>query len=357
MSTQNPRMLTLSVIGAYNPGYPRTNVILQGCRSSGIELDEHRLKWGPPWRRKLRTSRYLKGVRLDSDFVFVPFPCHHEVPVVRRHTAPPMVFDPLISRYMSKVHDLGHSGPFSLHRMVNYRADKRALELADYVLADTQCHKEYYCTTFGIAPEKIFPLYVGYNADDFGPREPRPHSGTVVGFYGSFLPLHGVDRIVESARILQRRNDIRFEIVGGGYMFEKVRALAHEYALSNVAFLGTREYGELPDLIAGWDICLGIFGDTAKAGMVIPNKVFHYAACRKPIITRESRAIRELFTDRESIVLTPPDPRVIAQRIEELSQSTDVRDGIAVNGHRIVAGGYTHRHVGRQLREYLEQWK
>lgn len=349
-------MHTLSVIGAYNPGYPRTNVILEGCRCSGIELREHRLPWGPPWRRKLRTSRYLKRTRLDSAFVLVPFPCHHEVPVVRKHTSLPIVFDPLISRYMSKVHDLRKAAPLSLHGMINYRADKRALELADFVLADTLCHKEYFCATFGIASEKVFPLYVGYNAGDFGPGEFTPHAGTVVGFYGSFLPLHGVEKIVESARMLQERSDIRFEIVGSGFMFEKVRALAGSYGLGNITFLGAREYGELPELIAGWDICLGIFGDTLKAGMVIPNKLFHYAACRRPIVTRDSRAIRELFVEGESILLTSTEPADIAQRIEYLAQCSDIREKIAVNGYRVVSGGHTHVHVGKQLKEYLDRW-
>ena len=43
------------------------------------------------------------------------------------------------------------------------------------------------------------------------------------------------------------------------------------------------------------DVCLGIFGTSGKAASVIPNKVFQIVASGRPLVTRDSPAIRELL--------------------------------------------------------------
>ena len=73
----------------------------------------------------------------------------------------------------------------------------------------------------------------------------------------------------------------------------------------------------LHEEIASWihrtDVCLGIFGSSDKAGRVIPNKVFEILSCGSPLITRDSRAIRELIQPPiEGIYLVPPsDPEAL----------------------------------------------
>ena len=65
-------------------------------------------------------------------------------------------------------------------------------------------------------------------------------------------------------------------------------------------------------------MCLGIFGATEKAALVIPNKVFQILSARRPLITRDSPAIRELLGDGvPGATLVPPaDPVALAAAIE-----------------------------------------
>jgi glycosyltransferase involved in cell wall biosynthesis/SAM-dependent methyltransferase len=348
---------TVCCAGGYDVSYPRTDVILRGCEACGIAVEHRHVRWGSPLQRTWRLRRLLKREPVHSDFVLVPATCHHEVPVVKRCTTVPVVFDPLFSRYLTKIFDYRHASPLSLHAFFNYRIDRKSLAAADYVLADTLAHKRYYCRTFGIPESKVYPLYVGCNTDDFRPVEREPGAVAVAGFYGSFNPLQGADAIVEAARLLKHRRDLRFELAGAGHTHAKALALARKYNLDNVKFLGHVPYRELCARINIWDMCLGIFGPTEKAAMVIPNKVFHYAACGRPVITRDSEAIRELFTHDRDIVLCSTAPADIAGAIEALAGDRARARHIGQAGCDLVRYGYSHVHIGRQFRALLEQWK
>jgi glycosyltransferase involved in cell wall biosynthesis len=115
----------------------------------------------------------------------------------------PLVFDPLISKYLTKVHDYQTARKYSLRGMRNYLKDKLPLDVADFVLCDTEHHREYFVATFKVLPEKMAVLPVGFVEDDFQPIDMSSGDGLFrVGFYGSFMPLPGIRKIVEAARLL-----------------------------------------------------------------------------------------------------------------------------------------------------------
>jgi glycosyltransferase involved in cell wall biosynthesis len=95
--------------------------------------------------------------------------------------------------------------------------------------------------------------------------------------------------------------------------------LASSLGLRNVDFIPWVPFERLPDRIAAADVFLGIFGDTAKAGRVIPNKVFQGMAMGAAIVTRDSPAIRRVLRDGDSALIVPPaDPVALAAAIQRL---------------------------------------
>ena len=110
------------------------------------------------------------------------------------------------------------------------------------------------------------------------------------------------------------------------------------------------DYNNIPNYIKCASICLGIFGDTAKTLRVIPNKVYEAIAMKKPVITADTPAIKELFSDKQNIVLCETAcPRDLAVKILELKNNQELRDKIAENGYKVFKNKATPKIIGKEL--------
>lgn len=67
----------------------------------------------------------------------------------------------------------------------------------------------------------------------------------------------------------------------------------------NIHYLGSREYGDLPAYIKGWDVCLMPFAMNESTKFISPTKVLEYMAANKPIV---STPITDVVEPYQSIV-------------------------------------------------------
>ncbi len=155
-----------------------------------------------------------------------------------------------------------------------------------------------------------------------------------IGFWGKFIPLQGVPYIIEVAKILEVDSDIRFEIIGNGQTYKKAMDLSHGLKSNNINFIDFVPFIDLPKRIKKYDLCLGIFGETAKTLRVIPNKVYEAISLGKPVISAKTPAIEELFTDGENILLCQTaNPADLAQKILLLKNNSALRNKIGAGGY------------------------
>lgn len=286
-------------------------------------------------------TRYLLR-RRPHDAFFLPQFCHKDVPLAKllaALTSRTVIFDPLASRYETKILDRRVKPVGSPAAWWNHVIDAVSFRLSDWILADTESHKEYYCREFGIPARKVMVLPVGFDDDLFIPRPPSRDDGIFrVLFFGSFLPLHGVDIIIRAAGLVWETDpEIRFELVGSGQTHPGARELAEEIQASNIHFGNWRSMDDFPEMIARADVCLGIFGRTEKARRVVPHKVFQAMAMRKPVITARTPALEEFFRHGEDLIFCEePLPENLARCISDLKGSRELRDRIAENGRRAV---------------------
>jgi glycosyltransferase involved in cell wall biosynthesis len=359
--------MIFSFLGAYDPAYPRNAILRHGLEQNGAQVRECRLSKSLKfWMRyPIGLARCVRTVR-RGDVIFVPEFCHKDVPlgtILSSFSARPLVFDPLAGRYETKIVDWRRRKPGTVRAWWNRAIDRISFGLSDLILADTQAHKDYFCRTYGLPDDKVAVVPVGYDDRLFRPERravrgaAKPAREFTVLFFGSFLPLHGVESIVEAAAMLARKApSVRFQFVGSGQTLDRARIRADCLALGNVSFDGWLEMDELPARIAAADVCLGIFGETEKARRVVPHKVFQSLGMGKPVITARTPAAGEFFHHQRDIFFCdPPYGRSLAAAILDLKANAGLRRGLAEKGHDLVSRRYSPRALGRMLLDALAE--
>jgi len=344
--------------GAYKEYYPRNTIIKKGLESQGAVILDCSL---PPvfkfWiRYPLLLLKYLRFFR-KHDFFFVPEFCQKDVPLAKflsLLTGKKIIFDPLASRFETKIGDWKRKPPHSFSAWWNKKIDCMAFRLSDVILADTLFHRDYYLREYDISEEKIEVLPVGFDDEIFVlpsalPR--RNKDSFSVLFYGSFLPLHGVDIIVKAAHELSSKDSsVDLRLVGSGQTLPLAKKLASELHLKNVCFEPWCPYRDLALKISSSDISLGIFGKTEKARRVVPHKIFQSMAMKIPVMTLRTPAAEEFFSHGENIYFCPEaQPEALAESILELKKDLGLRRKIAENGYHLVRENYSPEVIGQDL--------
>lgn len=330
--------------------YNRVRVLIEGLEKiPGVKVTVYRILSHSKFDKKT-----FQELAAQADFVYIPPFRHRDVGFIKRQTDKPIVFDPLISKFLTK-DDFGHFWklPFK------YFLDKIPFTKCDVLISDTTCHKKYFAEKFNIAPEKIHVLPIGVSTKSFYKSEKRVSADGVfrVGFYGTFVPLQGTDKIIETAYVLKDHTDIRFEIIGGGYRFQQAKHLVEKWKLTNVVFHGVLKYDDLNARLNQFDVCLGIFGDSKKADYVIPNKIYHYASVGKCTLTKNTEGIKELFTNNKDIVLTSTSPTEIAQTILALKSDPAKIERIGENAYQLIHNEYNEVAIAERFLAILQAYK
>jgi glycosyltransferase involved in cell wall biosynthesis len=167
-------------------------------------------------------------------------------------------------------------------------------------------------------------------------------------FVGKLIPLHGLETILGAARAAP---DLHFRLIGSGQLGELVRSRP-----ANVEWLPWVEYERLPEELHGAGCALGIFGTSAKARRVIPNKAFQALSCATPLVTADTAAARELLVDGESALLVPPgEPDALAHALQRLAADEALARCLSAGGRAAYEAQASEDVLGRRWRELLER--
>jgi glycosyltransferase involved in cell wall biosynthesis len=169
---------------------------------------------------------------------------------------------------------------------------------------------------------------------------------------GSLSPWHRVDVLLDALRLLRdhRPQDrrVRLVTVGRGSEEAALRARAHTLSLDElVEWRGALSHDDAVRAMLEFDIA--VLPSTLPTGA--PMKLSEYAALARPIIAPDQANIRDLFADREEIVLVPPgNPESLAQAIRSLAADPARARGIGQAAQRRVAERTWERAIDVLLR-------
>jgi glycosyltransferase involved in cell wall biosynthesis len=300
--------------------YSRNRIVLRLFSDLGFKVNFYH----PLASRTGLLEAYLRRLK-RPDLIWVP--CFRQRDISSAvHWADkwkvPLVIDPLISAYEKAVFENKKWPPDSSLADRMRRWESRLLRQGDLVVADTTAHAKFFTEYLEIPEEKLSVLYVGAEAKYFIPKPyPLLKPPFEILFYGSFLPLQGVDIIIKAAQLTQDL-PFRWVLLGDGPLRREAEKAS--IGLKNINFEPWIDYKQLPNRIANAHILLGVFGTTKKANLVIPNKVFQSMAVGRPVITRNADAYNDNLGKSDIIGWVPGgDPDALASRVKEWLASPD----------------------------------
>jgi len=214
-------------------------------------------------------------------------------------------------------------------------------------VADTDAHAEFLADLAGLPRDRFEVCFVGAEERVFRLGW-QPEGPFTALFVGKLIPLHGLETILEAAQLTP---ELRLRVVGSG----QLDALLARRP-SNVDWVPWVEYENLAEELHRVSCALGIFGASAKAQRVIPNKAFQALACGTPLVTADTPAARELLVDGESALLVPPgDPQRLANALRRLAADSELAHRVGAGGHAAFREQASEDVLGRRWRAILER--
>ena len=231
------------------------------------------------------------------DVVFIGFAPQLILPLFKwKIRKKKIIIDFFISVYDTLIHDRRKFKDNGIIAKVCHRIDSVTLKWANHVITDTKADAKYFIEEFQSDEAKFETLYLEADKTIYYPREQQKREDLkdkfVVLYFGSILPLQGVNIVLETIKLLKDENDIYFQIIGP--IPEKYSKPVQD----NVEYIDWLSQEKLAEHIANADLCLaGHFnGEIDKAKRTIPGKAYIYEAMGKKMVLGDNEANRELYS-------------------------------------------------------------
>ena len=370
--------MNILYFGIYSKGkeYPRNNNLIRALRLQGMNVIEAHIKLADSFKKRMHilqnplqtllfslsltlsflilTWKFLRTPQVDIIIVGHPGYFHiHLAKILRRlfKKNARLVYDVFIPLYDAVVNDRKLFRPDDLYARFLNRFEASCCRCADICLIDTNTHGRYLAEKYGLPSKYVQTVFVGPTIDDTFDAPPNRHHKTFKVIYvGTYIPLHGVEVIIEAANHLRDKQDIHFFLVGSGQMKPEMEGLVRQGKLNNVTFQGWIPTERLGEHLRSFDTSLGIFGSSPKANRVIPSKIFDSCAAGVPFISADTPAVREVFHHGKNAWLVPAgNPEALAEAILTLKSDTNLRRKIAGEVYKIGKERFSLEQIGTDL--------
>ena len=239
--------------------------------------------------------------------------------------------------------------------------DLLALRCATTVIVDTPDHRD-------LVPEKLRhkAVVVPVGAPDawFEARKVRDVSGVSdisptttrrpsVVFFGLFTPLQGTPTIARALRLLDEKGvacDVT--LIGSGQDEPECREILA--GLSENVRITWRDWvpaNDLPAVVASHDVCLGIFGDSPKAGRVVPNKAFQGMAAGCALVTSDTPVQRAVLQD--AVFVAAAEPTGLADELALILENAAMLEDLRARAARRADAAFRPEMVTESLKDLL----
>lgn len=321
---------TVCYFGSYDKRYSRNRLNMKAFRFKGWSIVECN-------DRSVGLGHYLKLIKKyfeqgkDADVIFIGFLGHFDVWMgwlLSRISRKKLIFDAFYSLFDTYIEDRKLYSKKSLAAIKFYFYDWLSVSLADRVILDTQENIKYF-KKYNQNKNKFFELPVTADPEIFKFNPPSDFKEVRLGFYGSFLPLHGIENIVDAINIIKNEK-VKLFILGSGQMLDSIKKKIKKLSLGKYIEVDERlvPYETLPKFYKKINLFLaGPFGKTEKASRVVTAKTIESLSVGLPTVVVETPATLVILKDvKEKIIwIKDSNPKTIARAIQEFYNNPPAR--------------------------------
>jgi len=217
-------------------------------------------------------------------------------------------------------------------------------------------------TARGIAPEKLHVVFNGVSDADYAAAvHPRQSGATtqlraklglspltkIVLYIGNHGESQALTQVIDAARLLARRTDTLFLLVGSGA--EKARLVDYAKGVPNIQFLPSVSHAEVWAYYQMADINLVCLKNIPDFAMFIPSKMFEIMAAESCAVAALQGEGAELMRESGAALVVPSeDAERMAEAIATLLDDPARRAQMAQAGRAYVAKHFLHSSLAAQ---------
>ncbi|WP_404311694.1 glycosyltransferase [Agrococcus terreus] len=221
------------------------------------------------------------------------------------------------------------------------------------VLADTPSHAEHSAALMDLPLEHYAVVPVGTDEGSFRPVEPRTDGPLRVLYYGSMLPLHGLDVLLEAMVLLADRDDVVASVVGGSDT-DRARVDDAVRRGARIDYRSWVPYEELPALFAETSLAIGgPLGGTVQARYVITGKTYQFLASGVPTLVGANLESGAFEDGVDALVVPQADPAALAERVRWAAEHRDELAAIGARGRALFERRWSLPRIADALRAAL----
>jgi len=346
----------IAFIGAMDEKYPRHDIIISGLRANDVIVDVYALPKNTPTIQRLRYFISIWGTLRKYDVVLL---C-----AFNQMIAPPLSFIAKATNtnfwvdYLVGLSDLqaDRQSQVGWRTGIYQQVDRFVIKRLN-TFTDTIAHRDYFSDLLDIDASRMKCISVGARQMMLDATLPiASDTPFTVTYLGTFIPFHGVDVILQSASLLRDEN-IHFELIGDGQLWQQVNQYVQDEQLEHVTFhKGFYHPPELFDMLGRAQAFLGVFGDADKTQYVIPTKLYEMMALGRLVITADVPVLHEELKVGKHLIGVPMnDAQALADAIRQARDGSNTYQRIAQQGQSYIQQHYTPMDIGRMVLGYLNE--
>ncbi len=310
----------------------------------------------PLWRHSMPSDKLAKKclMTLASRAVLVDVVREHDIEVLLLYNFPQYVLaagapcltvfdmsDDLVAMFD---HEAGRLGRLALHWLAQ-AAHERLIRVSALVTTASTFLAQRLDHQVAVLPNGVDWSAV-QRADGSWVR--RQHAAPTVGFLGAFEYFVDFDPVLAAAAALP---EVTFLLVGGGRLWQAVRARVERESLANVVLPGPVSHDEGLDHVAAMDVCLVPFKKIAVSDAACPLKLFEYAALRRPVISTSTAEVQRLG---EGWITFADTPSELIAAISRILNQPDAVQPLVDRGYELARTRYRWDLIAGRFVELVE---